>query len=87
LPVEGSEELTGAQLRDEAIMLGLRTRQGLPLDAVPAYPAARRMVAELEAGGLVEVSGGRVRPTARGMLVADSVAAALLGRAAAPAAL
>ena len=37
------------------------------------------MLAELEAGGLVEVSGWRVRPTARGMLVADSIAAALLG--------
>ncbi len=79
LPVDGSEELTGEQLRDESMLLGLRTRQGAALDTVPACPATRRMLAELEAGGLVEVSGGRVRPTARGMLVADSIAAALLG--------
>ena len=38
VPVEAEEELTDEQLRTEALMLGLRTRKGIALDAVPATP-------------------------------------------------
>jgi oxygen-independent coproporphyrinogen-3 oxidase len=75
LPIEGSEELTDDELRSEQLMLGLRTRRGIALDSLLENPAARQVLEKLRADGLVTVAGGRVRPTTRGMLMADSLAA------------
>lgn len=77
LPLAGSEELTDEQLRSEAVMLGLRTRKGIALELVRENPAAGQVLEKLEAEGLVTMSGDRVRPTTRGMLMADSLAALL----------
>ncbi len=77
LPVECTEELTDDQLRSEKVMLGLRMRKGIALELVRKNPGAAQVLEKLEAEGLVTISGGRVRPTTRGMLMADSLAVLL----------
>ena len=74
LPMEAEEELTDDQLRTEALMLALRTRKGIALDAVLALPAAPRILERLQADGLVTIAADRVMPTTRGLLLADSIA-------------
>jgi len=75
LPLEGCEELTNDQLRSEALMLGLRTRRGIALDSLLDNQAAMKNIEKIQAEGLVTIAGNRVRPTTRGMLLADSLAA------------
>ena len=68
-PVRAGEEvLSDEQRRFEALALSLRTRLGVPLDALPDRP-------ELE--GLVDRSGGRAVLTVRGRLLANAVTARL----------
>lgn len=77
LPREGSEKLDDEQRRTERVMLGLRTRAGLPTGAV-ADPATLR---SLSADGLIDpgaLAGGHVVLTPRGRLLADTVVRALL---------
>jgi oxygen-independent coproporphyrinogen-3 oxidase len=68
-PEAGHETLAGAERDDEAAMLALRTRAG-----VPAGPAAERLVAD----GLAERQGGRVVLTPAGRLLANEATARLL---------
>jgi oxygen-independent coproporphyrinogen-3 oxidase len=56
----------GRQL--ERIMLGMRLREGIPVDGLPAGE-----VESLVNDGLVEVVGGRVALTTRGRLLADAI--------------
>ena len=77
VPVEAEEELTDEQLRTEALLLGLRTRKGIALDAVPASSAAVLILERLQADGLVTVTANRIAPTTRGLLLADYVAVEL----------
>jgi len=81
--VATEERLSPAQARGEFCFTGLRQaagvdlerfrrRFGVALDA--AFPHLERLIAD----GLVEVSGGRVRLTARGFRFADSVAASFV---------
>ena len=77
VPVEAEEELTDEQLRTEALMLGLRTRKGIALDAVPAPPLASRSLERLQAEGLVMVASNSIAPTTRGLLMADYVSVVL----------
>jgi coproporphyrinogen III oxidase-like Fe-S oxidoreductase len=59
-------------LRRERILLGLRLREGLELEALG--PAVRPgLVRQLEGGGYARVEGGRIRLTPRGWLVSDSI--------------
>jgi oxygen-independent coproporphyrinogen III oxidase len=74
VPLEAEEELTGEQLRSEALMLGLRTRKGIALDA---ELAASQSLQSLQAEGLVTVAENRIIPTIRGLLFADYVAVEL----------
>jgi oxygen-independent coproporphyrinogen-3 oxidase len=78
-PIEGSEELTGEQLRLEAIYLGLRTEKGIDLKEF-----ARRYNCDLlsekaeplramEQEGLVVISDTHLRPTLAGLAVSDSL--------------
>jgi oxygen-independent coproporphyrinogen III oxidase len=62
-----------AELAADRLWLAMRTSDGVPVDAAPAaaLPA-------LQAAGLVEVSGDRVRPTPKGLLFADEVGARML---------
>jgi oxygen-independent coproporphyrinogen-3 oxidase len=82
-PVEGSEALTAGDLALEALLLGLRTYDGIDLarfrhlygvdlaDAGSANAAAaERLVEE----GLLVPRGGQLAPTPRGLAVADFLA-------------
>jgi putative oxygen-independent coproporphyrinogen III oxidase len=71
VPEQGAEELTGEQRRLERIMLDVRTREGLGLDA-----STRDAAGSLAADGLLEwgaLAEGRAVLTLRGRLLADHV--------------
>ena len=70
------EALTPEQERLEDLALGLRTGDGIDAALVRGEPAWR-VVRELERGGLVTRDGSRIRPTRRGLFVADGMAARL----------
>lgn len=79
-PEAEREELTPQQRSDEAILLGVRLREGLPTDLLTA--AGRQAVAGLVADGLVDgraAIGGRVVLTRRGRLLADTVVHQIIG--------
>src|SRR5437867_4551499 len=67
-PVESEERLTEDQKELEAIYLGLRTVEGLPLSAL------RRLPPPFAAQGWIEVSADRVKCTPEGWLRLDSLA-------------
>jgi oxygen-independent coproporphyrinogen-3 oxidase len=78
-PVEASEELTPSDLMLERLALGLRTTDGVDLEAlrdqfsVDLFEANRRLLDDLRTEGLVTVDGARVRPTVAGLAVADGL--------------
>ncbi len=80
-PAAGRETLTADQRHDEEVLLGVRLREGLPLDVLDA--AGRTAVAGLVADGLVDghaaVGEKRVVLTRRGRLLTDAVVRSLLG--------
>jgi putative oxygen-independent coproporphyrinogen III oxidase len=71
LPVADSEELDAADRHTEDVMLRLRLRSGLPLNALSAAEADRAEVAV--ADGLVQRRADRLILTDRGRLLADGV--------------
>ena len=75
-----AREVLGEQERyDERVLLGVRLAEGLPVQDL--RPAGREAVAGLVADGLVEGAAavrGRVVPTLRGRLLADTVVHRLL---------
>jgi oxygen-independent coproporphyrinogen-3 oxidase len=80
-PIDACERLGPAELALEALLLGLRTADGIALDeyrerygVALVEHNARRLEQAVEAGLLV-VGGGRLRPTTRGLAVADGLAA------------
>lgn len=81
-PVESQEALGPSALATEAVMLGLRTADGIDLDAFAArfgfdlVAANEALVARLTDDGLVTLRDGRLAPTASGLAVADGLAAA-----------
>jgi oxygen-independent coproporphyrinogen-3 oxidase len=75
----GEEQLDAATRAEEAFSLALRTRRG-----APAAPAARPLVAELEAEGVLERHDDRIVLTVRGRLLASDLTARLLLAGAAP---
>lgn len=78
-PLEGEERLSQEQLLTERLMLGLRTSDGVPLELIERFEGAQAALAQLEAGGLVRVAGGRAAPTREGFLVADRLPLLFLG--------
>ena len=80
-PAAGRETLTTEQRHDEEVLLGVRLREGLPVDVLDA--TGRTAVAGLVADGLVDgrsaVADRRVVLTLRGRLLADTVVRRLLG--------
>jgi oxygen-independent coproporphyrinogen-3 oxidase len=74
-PVEGSELLTAENRQAEAVYLGLRTTDGLPLREDEAA-----VVAPWVAAGWGTVDAGRLRLTPVGWLRLDSLAASLTAR-------
>ncbi|WP_437987220.1 radical SAM family heme chaperone HemW [Sorangium sp. So ce117] len=84
IAVESEERLEPETRLSERIMLGLRLREGLDLEAaaaalgVPAWPPSRRRAAErLERAGRLEVAGGRIRVPRAAWVFADGIAADL----------
>jgi len=81
-PTEDHEQLDDAGRFAEQLMLGLRLREGIDLDWFEKNPCLRadqrETADEWIARGLLEVAGGRLRLTRRGLFVADSVIARLL---------
>ncbi len=79
-PVEGEETLSAEELAFEDVMLGLRTTAGVDLAAVGARVGTDLLAlnaGRLEAwrtAGLVDLDGGRIVPTARGLAVAEALA-------------
>jgi oxygen-independent coproporphyrinogen-3 oxidase len=72
-PEAAGEDLAARKTAAEALMLGLRTADGM---AAPA--GFDRELAELVAGGLVAAIEGRVAPTRRGMDLHNQIALAVL---------
>ena len=72
-PVEASEALTQAQLDLEALALGLRTSDGVALHAPGGRLRSGKALEELQKTHLVTVNNGRIQPTRKGFLVADSL--------------
>jgi len=72
-PCGGRERLTAENRLTEAVYLGLRTTEGLPIE-----PAEHAVVAPwVQAGWVTVASDGRLRCTAYGWLRLDALAAAL----------
>lgn len=80
-PLAGEEALGPVALRLEAVLLGLRTAEGIDLErfreryGLDLAATNQRLLALLAAEELLEVTGGRLRPTPGGMAVADGLAA------------
>jgi oxygen-independent coproporphyrinogen-3 oxidase len=81
-PLEGEERLGPHELATEALMLGLRTAEGVDLDAfarrygVDLQASNAPLLAELQASGQLILQGRRLVPTLSGFAVADGLAAA-----------
>jgi oxygen-independent coproporphyrinogen-3 oxidase len=81
LPRAGSETLSAAQLALEALLLGLRTADGVALERfasrhrVDLLERNREMIARAVEEGLLTLYDDRLRPTTLGMAVADALAA------------
>ena len=72
-PVAGSETLTPEQVYLETILLGFRTRDGVDREILRDRPGTEEVLRHLQQAGLVEMVDGRVVPTIKGFLVADSL--------------
>ena len=70
-PVEASEDLTAEQVHLERLFLGLRTKDGVPLDAAPSDPTFLRSLDGLVGQGLVKIRNNAIVPTRKGLLFAD----------------
>ncbi len=80
-PAAGRETLTEAQRHDEEVLLGVRLREGLPLDRLDdlGHEAVAGLVAEGLVDGPAAVRDRRVVLTLRGRLLADGVVRRLVG--------
>jgi len=79
-PVDLSETLSPEQLCLEALFLGLRTKKGIHMDAFSRKYAfydlseKKDILTKLEEDGFVEIVDGYLRPSRKGLAVADSLA-------------
>ena len=76
-PASTSEILAAPERRAEELLLGLRLRRGLEIEALRT-PARAALLDRLEDEGLLRVEAGRARLTARGWLVSDAIVLQLL---------
>jgi oxygen-independent coproporphyrinogen-3 oxidase len=79
-PVEEEEMLTSEQFRLETLFLGFRTAAGVDIDAfkrtfgTDLLSEKAIILGHLEQEGLIVIQNGFLRPTRRGMAVADQLA-------------
>ena len=73
-PLADRETLSAEQIRLEALYLGLRTREGVPLEIIRRTPGWEKILEELNKAGLVKMNQERVVPTRQGFLLADRLA-------------
>lgn len=71
-PAEGGETLGEEEHLLETLMLGCRTRLGIPWSTIRQLPRGEEVASRLVAMGLVEARD-RLVPTVRGMLLADRI--------------
>jgi oxygen-independent coproporphyrinogen-3 oxidase len=72
-PVAGSETLTPEQVYLETILLGFRTRDGVDREIFRGREGTEEVLRHLQLAWVVEVVEGKVVPTVKGFLVADSL--------------
>jgi oxygen-independent coproporphyrinogen-3 oxidase len=72
-PVEACEALSQEQLVLEVLALGFRTSDGVALPAFGDRLPLGKALEELQKSNLVKVNNGRIQPTRKGFLVADSL--------------
>jgi oxygen-independent coproporphyrinogen-3 oxidase len=70
-PILESEQLTAEQMKDEAILLGIRMREGLEIALL--QPHELEVLAEYRHNGFVELHEDRVLLTPTGRLIADRI--------------
>lgn len=73
LPIAGSEDLSDEDLALEALMLGLRTLEGIDL-GTDLLERNAPLIERLSRQGLLRVEGSRLVPTLEGLAIADSLA-------------
>jgi oxygen-independent coproporphyrinogen-3 oxidase len=79
-PVEGDERPTHEQLLLEALMLGLRTAEGVDLDSlkrrygVDLLARNSAVIERFGESGHLDADGARLRPTLAGLAIADTLA-------------
>ncbi len=80
MPVQDSETLSTEQLQLEALFLSLRTKEGINLKhyknqyGIDLLADKKNIIDTLMKNRLIELKNGFLRPTLRGMAVADSLA-------------
>jgi oxygen-independent coproporphyrinogen-3 oxidase len=85
-PAEGEEILSDEEMAFEAVMLGLRTTDGVDLEellrtyGVDLLTDNLRTIEKLEYDGRVVLEGERLRPTTAGLAIADTLARNLMVR-------
>ena len=77
LPVAGKEMLGESDLRQEAVLLGLRTSEGIEAEMVADTVEAGIFLESCRRMGIVDLRGGRIVPTVKGLLMADHLALSL----------
>ena len=70
-PILDSELLTAEQIKDEAILLGIRMREGLEIALL--QPHQLEVLSEYRHNGFVEINEDRVLLTPTGRLIADRI--------------
>jgi len=79
-PVDLSEMLSPEQLCLEAMFLGLRTKKGIHIEDFSRrytfynWAGRKDILTKLEEDGFVEIADGYLKPTRKGLAVADSLA-------------
>jgi oxygen-independent coproporphyrinogen-3 oxidase len=83
LPVSGEETLTNDQMRLEDLFLGLRTRKGIDFKTfIDRYgydlqDRRKEMIADMVREGCLTLDGYGIRPTLKGLALADRLAVML----------
>ena len=70
-PIADSEQLTAEQIKDEAILLGIRMRDGLKIELLE--PHQMEVLAVYRENGFVQLRDDRVLLTPAGRLIADRI--------------